>query len=88
MDGGAMSDAKLYNLKQQLESLTYKEQLSIIEFLAKRMQNAREQETKDPSETQIKKINAVLDKISETEQTQFCDVGLEAVREALKNDTW
>lgn len=36
----------------------------------------------------VEKINAVLDKIPESEQFLYCDAGLESVREALKNDSW
>ncbi len=43
---------------------------------------------KSVSKSEVDKINAVLEKISESEQLQYCDAGLENVREALKNDTW
>jgi len=36
----------------------------------------------------IKKINETLAKIPQEEQLSYCDVGIESVREALKNDAW
>ena len=36
----------------------------------------------------VAEVNSVLAKIPLSEQTLYCDAGLESVREALKNDTW
>lgn len=41
-----------------------------------------------PKNSDVEKINAILDKIPENEQMQYCDAGLQTVREALKNDSW
>lgn len=40
------------------------------------------------SEEYFDEINAVLVQIPDSEQLQYSDVGLESVREALKNDSW
>ena len=45
-------------------------------------------QTEATKEQQVKQINSVLSEISLSEQTFYCDAGLESVREALKNDTW
>ncbi len=50
--------------------------------------SALSEKKKSTDKTEVEKINSVLDKISPTEQMQYCDVGLETVREALKNDSW
>ena len=43
---------------------------------------------KSVDKSEVEKINAILDKIPLSEQMQYCDAGLETVREALKNDSW
>ena len=43
---------------------------------------------KSAPESGVEKINAVLAKIPDSEQVQYCGAGLESVREALRNDTW
>lgn len=81
-----MSAMELRNFEQQLELLSYAEQLSILNFLSKLLQ--RGYETPEKQQGEVEKINAVLSKIPEEEQLQYCNVGLENVREALKNDSW
>ncbi len=41
-----------------------------------------------PSETHIKQINAVYDKVPLEEQTFVCNASKAAVWEMIKNDTW
>ena len=83
-----MSAMELRNFERQLELLSYSEQLAIIEFLAKLLQNGQKKMEKPEVSTDVEKINAVLDKIPVSEQLEYCDAGLESVREALKNDSW
>lgn len=79
---------ELRNFENQLKLLSYAEQLAILDFLSNLLQKRQEDNSKNNIELEIEKINAVLDKIPETEQIEYCDVGLESVREALKNDSW
>lgn len=83
-----MSAKELKNFEDQLEHLSFTEQLAILEFLAKLLQKQQKVNSKSNINSDVKKINAVLDKIPETEQMEYCDLGLQTVREALKNDTW
>lgn len=83
-----MSAQELRNFERQLELLSYTEQLAIIEFLAKLLQKQQKNDSNYNTQDEIEKINAVLDKIPESEQLEYCDAGLETVREALKNDSW
>lgn len=83
-----MSAQELRNFERQLELLSYTEQLAIIEFLAKLLQKQQKDNSNYSTKDEVEKINAVLDKISESEQLEYCDAGLETVREALKNDSW
>ena len=83
-----MSAKELQNFENQLELLSYAEQLAILEFLAKLLQRKQKENVSNNAQYEVEKINAVLDKIPESEHIEFCDVGLETVREALKNDSW
>ena len=83
-----MSAKELRNFENQLELLSYAEQLAILEFLAKLLQRKQKENVSNNAQYEVEKINAVLDKIPESEQIEFCDVGLKTVREALKNDSW
>ncbi|MBQ6779755.1 MAG: hypothetical protein IJP62_00835 [Treponema sp.] len=83
-----MSAAELRRFESQLELLSYTEQLAIIEYLAKLLQKNHEPDSKDNEQDEVARINAVLDRIPESEQLKYCDVGIETVREALKNDSW
>ena len=83
-----MSAKELRNFENQLELLSYAEQLAILEFLAKLLQRQQKGNVSTNIQNEVAKINAVLDKIPESEQMEFCDAGLETVREALKNDSW
>ena len=83
-----MSAKELRNFENQLELLSYAEQLAILEFLAKLLQRKQKENVSNNAQYEVEKINAVLDKIPESEQIEFCDAGLENVREALKNDSW
>ena len=83
-----MSAQELRNFERQLELLSYTEQLAIIAFLAKLLQKQQKDNSNYSTKDEVEQINAVLDKISESEQLEYCDAGLETVREALKNDSW
>ena len=83
-----MSAKELRNFENQLELLSYAEQLAILEFLAKLLQRQQKGNVSTNTQNEVAKINAVLDKIPESEQMEFCNAGLETVREALKNDSW
>ena len=83
-----MSAMELRNFENQLKLLSYAEQLAILDFLSNLLQKHQEDISKDNTEQEIEKINAVLDKIPENEQMEYCNAGLESVREALKNDSW
>ena len=83
-----MSAKELQNFENQLELLSYAEQLAILEFLAKLLQRKQKENVSNNAQYEVEKINAVLDKIPESEQIEFCDVGLKTIREALKDDSW
>ena len=83
-----MSAKELRNFENQLELLSYPEQLAILEFLAKLLQKQQKVKTSETVKSEVERINAVLDRIPEQEQMKYCDVGLETVRETLKNDSW
>ena len=83
-----MSAKELKQFESQLELLSYAEQLAIIEFLAKLLQKRQKENINETSKFEVEKINAVLEKIPESKQLEFCDAGLESVREALEKDTW
>ncbi|MBP5437009.1 MAG: hypothetical protein J6Y30_03390 [Treponema sp.] len=83
-----MSAWELRNFENQLTLLSYTEQLAILDFLSNLLQKRQENIPNENTEHEIEKINAVLDKIPEAEQMEYCDAGLENVREALKNDSW
>ena len=83
-----MSAKELRNFENQLELLSYTEQLAILEFLAKLLQKHPEKNADKNINLEVEKINAVLEKIPDSEQLEYCDVGIESVREALKNDSW
>ena len=80
-----MSYAEFQTFAQKAVSLDVPERIELITFLVKSLPQA---EVKPTDKTAVEKINAVLEKISATEQLQYCDAGLESVREALKNDSW
>lgn len=83
-----MSAKELRNFENQLELLSFTEQLTLLEFLVKLLQKQQKNNTPDTAKYEVEKINAVLDKIPQSEQTEYCDIGLKTVREALKNDSW
>ena len=85
-----MSDALVFDFEQKASKLTYEETLSVISFLIDKLKTLKPQSnTKVVShEKQVEQINSVLAKILVSEQLEYCDTGLESVREALKNDSW
>lgn len=58
-----------------------------VDAVFQKMTNQQSTET-TYSKSKVDEINSVLAKIPQEEQLQYCDVGIESVREALKNDTW
>lgn len=83
-----MSAMELRNFERQLELLSYTEQLAILEYLAKLLQKKHSTAENAGDAMNVERINAVLDRIPDSEQLAYCDAGLESVREALKNDSW
>ena len=83
-----MSAMELRNFERQLELLSYTEQLAILEYLAKLLQKKHGTAENAGDAMNVERINAVLDRIPDSEQLAYCDAGLESVREALKNDSW
>ena len=62
---------------------------SFFDFLLYKIQTEQSKsESLSKKEEKIQKINKILSKIPQNEQLLYCDVGIETVREALKNDTW
>ena len=80
-----MSYAEFQTFAQQAVLLDVPERIELITFLVKSLPQAQ---AKPMDKTEVERINAVLEKIPVSEQMQYCDVGLESVREALKNDSW
>ncbi|MBR1721938.1 MAG: hypothetical protein IJ727_05580 [Treponema sp.] len=80
-----MSYAEFQTFAQQAVLLDVPERIELITFLVKSLPQAQ---AKPTDKTEVEKINAVLEKIPVSEQMQYCDAGLESVREALKNDSW
>lgn len=80
-----MSYSDFQTFSAQAVALDVQEKIELITILVKSLPKT---ETETDKENEVAKINAVLEKIPESEQLQYCDVGLESVREALKNDTW
>ena len=85
-----MSDAMVSDFEQKASVLNYEETLSVISFLIEKLKTLKPQvNTKEIThEQQVEQINSVLAKILVSEQLEYCDAGLETVREALKNDSW
>lgn len=81
-----MSYAKLQTFAKQAAMLDVNDRIELITLLVKSLPNGAKQKMSD--QKKIAMINSVLDKIPESEQIQYSDVGLESVREALKNDSW
>lgn len=75
-------------LEKKIECLTLEQQQSVFDFINFLLYKNETMDTKSKKQNDIEKINKVLEKISITEQLEYCDAGLQTVREALKNDTW
>ena len=77
-------------LQQKLNSFPeeYFDEINAFFDLLSYKVSALSQKSKSVDKNEVEKINAVLDKIPVSEQLQYCDAGLETVREALKNDSW
>ena len=77
-------------LQQRLNSFPeeyFDEINEFFDFLSYKVE-ALSAKKKALQKNEVEKINAVLAKIPDSEQMQYCDVGLESVREALRNDSW
>ena len=85
-----MSDAMVSDFEQKASVLNYEETLSVISFLINKLKTLKPQSNAKEitHEQQVEQINSVLAKIPVSEQLEYCDAGLESVREALKNDSW
>lgn len=80
-----MSYADFQSFSNQAVALDVQERIELITILVKSLPQEKKITSEDD---EIKKINSVLAKIPEYEQLEYCNVGLETVREALKNDAW
>lgn len=80
-----MSYVDFQTFSSQAVALDVQEKIELITILVKSLPQSEQAPNR---ENEVKKINSVLAKIPEYEQLQYCDAGLESVREALKNDTW
>lgn len=80
-----MSYEEFQSFASRAIALDVQERIELITVLVKSLP---QQEAKEDRAQEVSKINAVLAKIPESEQLQYCDAGLECVRETLKNDTW
>lgn len=80
-----MSYSDFQTFSAQAVALDVQEKIELITILVKSLPKTEPEADK---ENEVAKINAVLEKIPELDQLQYCDAGLESVREALKNDTW
>ena len=85
-----MSDAMVLDFEEKASGLNYEETLSVIAFLIEKLKTLKPQANAQEitHAQQVEQINSLLAKIPVSEQLEFCDSGLETVREALKNDTW
>ncbi|MGN0731444.1 MAG: hypothetical protein ACI4MA_05985 [Treponema sp.] len=80
-----MSYTDFKAFSNQAVALDVDEKIELITILVKSLPQKK---TDSNKEQKIKKINSILAKIPESEQLAYADVGLNTVREALKNDTW
>lgn len=84
------------NMISKLDEQDIQSVLSYMKYLYYAKQTAQENLDKtkiiiDDSQAdknEVEKINAVYEKIPKEEQLLTCGAGLEAIREALKNDVW
>lgn len=83
-----MSYADFQTFSNQAVALDVQEKIELITILVKSLPQSGQKANEVNRENEVEKINSVLEKIPEYEQLQYCDAGLESVREALKNDTW
>lgn len=78
----------------QIQMLNYEQSLSVMQLVLNQMKKLNESNSErvvsemTSDAEKISKINATLAKIPKSEQLEYCDVGIESVREALKNDSW
>jgi len=77
-------------LQQKLNSFPeeYFDEINAFFDLLSYKVSALSSKSQSVDKDEVQKINAVLDKIPVAEQMQYCDAGLESVREALRNDSW
>lgn len=80
-----MSHAELQAFAQRAITLDVQERIELITFLVKSLPQSEIKNTKNDD---ISRINSILQKIETSQQLEYCNVGIEAVREALKNDSW
>lgn len=80
-----MSYSDFQVFADQAVALDVQEKIELITILVKSLPK---NESDSDKKQKIEKINSVLAKIPENEQLEYCDAGLETVRETLKNDTW
>ena len=80
-----MSHAELQAFAQKAITLDIQDRIELITFLVKSLPQSEIKNTKNDD---ISKINSILQKIETSQQLEYCNVGIESVREALKNDAW
>ena len=80
-----MSQTELQAFVQKAITLDVQEKIELINFLVKSLPLT---EIKSDNIDDIKKINSILKKIETSEQLEYCNIGMQTVREALKNDSW
>lgn len=73
------------NMYNMLDYSEKKIVLDLIYSLAVRANPSVKSQIKSEN---AKKMEKVYSKISEQEQLEFCDAGLESLRELTKNDSW
>ena len=80
-----MSQAELQAFVQKAITLDVEERIKLINFLVKSLPVTK---IESNNIDDIEKINTILKKIDTSEQLKYCNIGIQTVREALKNDSW
>lgn len=70
---------------QQAIALDVRERIELIVSLVRSLSK---EEMGLHEDFEVGSVNAILDRISASGQLDYCNVGLDGVREALKNDAW
>ena len=80
-----MPYAEFQMFLQQAIALDVRERIELIVSLVRSLSK---EEMGLHEDFEVGSVNAILDRISASSQLDYCNVGLDGMREALKNDAW